>query len=204
MHRTTLARTQRRTSSWRCSLRTRTLENRLSRHRASGCRTRRAHVRSRRIQRTNRRRVHRTRAGLRNDQPPWRLLRDRLARRGRMRRLRRRCFLLLHRRRFCFFRLSRSGNLFHLVRRRLCWNLRSRWLWRHHDARRLTRLRGDQTRGGRSRGGRQVGFGLDFCGFDRFNRRFAHRSSGYRRGLHGRLRRRGRFGRRCRGLHGRR
>ena len=81
MHRTALARTQGRTrralSSW-CSLRTRTLKNRLAGNWAAGCRTncsRGPSVSSGRDRTRRRSFVHGTRTGLRNDQARRRRLR---------------------------------------------------------------------------------------------------------------------------------
>ncbi len=151
MHRTTLARTQRRTRSARCAtttctLRTRTLENWLTGNGASWrgpplWRTRGAHVRRTRRWRTNWRCVHRTWSGLRNDKSARRYVLDRLRGMYRMRGSRcvRRC-RWLNRWRWNF---RFGGNLldrfFDGCRSRGC-------LRRHYDTWSLTRLWSNQSR----------------------------------------------------------
>ncbi len=174
MHRTTLARTQRRTVAHRATrttlLRTRTLENWLAWNWTSALRTHAWRLcTGRRSWRSDRRRIHRARSRLRNNQPTNRLSwyrtarlrssalhRRTLYRRGRRRRRRRSC----RRRTRC--RSAGLGwlRLFH----RSCWfcSLRRWRRSRHNNARRLARLRRNETR---SRG--RLLRGNCFCRLDR-------------------------------------
>lgn len=182
MHRTSFARTQRRTTRRRAcrTLRPWALENRLTRyrttrHRTALWRTRGPHVRSRRRRWTHRGRVHRTRSRLRHDQPPWRRLRCCRTRRScRLRNRGRWLWLMLN----CW--LGRSSDLFDrfrllFLRRRHCGSRRRRY----YDARSLARLRSNQARCGRrnSRGRRHFGFDLTLNGCRWFNGRCGRRSS---------------------------
>jgi hypothetical protein len=204
MHGTTFARTQRRTRcAWSAgattrTLRTWTLENRLTGNGTSGRgpalrRTRGAHVRSGLRRRTNRRGVHRTRSCLRNNQAARRNMRDRLLRMRSRRSMWRWCRF---RRRFG---LCLRGNLLHFFfcgRRRSSGSLR-----RHDDTRSLPRLRRNQTRSRswRSRCGRQFWFGLTLNRRDGlFDFRLANRGRSNRCGRNHRyLRDRRRFRRGC-------